>query len=77
MNVTYFINTGTPCSIPYGVYGVSLKDAIADFQSYINDCKKFGNDYTNASMDVTCDRRPSRLYVIGPRGGIVRLREWG
>lgn len=72
MKVTYFITTGTPCEIPSGVSGVTLKEALADFQNYIDDCKRIGNEYNNASMSVSCDKWSERLYEIGPKGGITR-----
>lgn len=79
MNVTYYINTGTPGSISghNGISGATIQDAIADFKAYIADCDRFGNYYQNASLDITCDSWPSyRTYTLGPRGGLVKNQEW-
>jgi hypothetical protein len=76
MNVTYYINTGASCNVAHGISGATLKEAIADFKAYITDCQRFGNDYSDAHMEVICDRLSSRMYEVGKLGGIVRNKEW-
>lgn len=74
MKVTYFIFTGTPCEVyGTGITGASLKEAIQDFKDYVEDCKRFGNEYKDAFMQVVSDKWPERTYVVGQKGGIVKL----
>lgn len=76
--VTSFLNRGIPCDLGCsGVGGVTLCEALADFASYRDDCKRYGNEWREAFLIVTFDRPSSeaeRTYEFGPRGGIHRVQ---
>ena len=77
--VTYFISSGLPCSLPGGgIGGVTLREALADFKVYRDECERLGNVWRDAYMDVVFDIpscEPSRTYEFGPRGGIRLVEE--
>ena len=75
MNVTYYINTGIPCSIAHGISGVTLKEAIADYKSYLEECDRFGNEWLSSSLEVTCDHFQARIYYPTKRKAIKLMEE--
>lgn len=69
--VCYWIHTGTPGThAPMGYEVATLGEALADFRSYVDDCDRFGNEWSEAFMEVSCDAWDERTYVVGPRKGI-------
>ena len=72
MKVTYYISTGTPCEIPSGISGVSIKEALVDFKAYIEECDRFGNPWNDAHLTITGDLIEERLYVVTKRKTIKR-----
>ena len=70
MTMFYTISPGTLGAAAQPQQCGSIAEAKADFKSYIADCKRHGNEYHGAQLEVNDGERS---FIIGPRGGIVEV----